>query len=229
MKDFIKWLGINEKVAKIVVWIMIAMIMLILTNILLESVGLPFYKITVENIGKITSSPKIVEYLLSWIVSFLNFCSIVFLVIRVKEFKKVLPYAVLYLVILFAFTLIFKNYYIVSQIFIIIYVVFFCYFFSGKNKGYLLYGMLACVIDVIIQYACYLYKARFIDFSNLNQIMRTVLGIDHFVVVAIVIFVKEIYLKKRGETIDPKSVLVGNIQQRKEYSKQNSKTTNKKH
>ena len=53
MKDFVKWLGVNEKVAKVVVWLLIIMVMLILTNTMLESLGFPFYKITYQNIRKI--------------------------------------------------------------------------------------------------------------------------------------------------------------------------------
>lgn len=53
MKEFCKWLGVSEKFAKVVVWIFIAMVLLIITNSMLESVGLPYYKLTIENLSKI--------------------------------------------------------------------------------------------------------------------------------------------------------------------------------
>ena len=121
MKDFLKWLGVNEKVAKIVVWIFIAIIMLILTNTLLESVGLPYYKITVDNLNKIASSPKIISYILSGIVNILNFYSIVLIVFRVKNIKKMIIPAIL-CPILTGIVNILTNY-IVSQIFIFIYTI----------------------------------------------------------------------------------------------------------
>lgn len=52
MKEFCKWLGVDEKIARVVVWIAIFMMMLVLTNVMLESVGLPFYKLTAENLSK---------------------------------------------------------------------------------------------------------------------------------------------------------------------------------
>lgn len=55
MKDFIKWLGVNEKIAKLVVWIFVIMIGLIIFNFFFESLGLSYYKITYENLSKIGS------------------------------------------------------------------------------------------------------------------------------------------------------------------------------
>ena len=52
MKDFVKWLGVNEKIAKVVVWLLIIMVMLILTNTMLESLGFPYYKITYDSNSK---------------------------------------------------------------------------------------------------------------------------------------------------------------------------------
>ena len=46
MKDFVKWLGVNEKVAKAIVWLLIIMVTLIIFNMGLESLGFPYYKIT---------------------------------------------------------------------------------------------------------------------------------------------------------------------------------------
>ena len=53
MKEFVKWLGVNEKIAKIAVWMLLFMVFLILFNTLLDSLGLPFYKVTVENLSNI--------------------------------------------------------------------------------------------------------------------------------------------------------------------------------
>lgn len=53
MKDFCKWLGVNEKFAKVIVWIFIIMSMLIVFNSAFESMGMPYYKLTVENLSKI--------------------------------------------------------------------------------------------------------------------------------------------------------------------------------
>ena len=50
MKEFTKWLGINDKLAKIIIWILIAMIMLIIINAALKSVGFPECQITYDNI-----------------------------------------------------------------------------------------------------------------------------------------------------------------------------------
>lgn len=52
MKEFCKWLGVSEKFAKVVVWLFIIMSMLIIFNSAFESIGLPYYKLTVENLSK---------------------------------------------------------------------------------------------------------------------------------------------------------------------------------
>ena len=62
MKDFVKWLGVNEKVAKIAVWMLIFMGFLIIINTALDSLGLPFYKVTVENLSNIKVN-KVINYL----------------------------------------------------------------------------------------------------------------------------------------------------------------------
>ena len=98
MKDFCKWLGVSEKFAKIVIWLFIIMTMLIIFNIAFESMGLPYYKITIENLSKI-DYPKILEYLISWILALLNFYTTVFLIFPLKEFKGVFKYSILYLVL----------------------------------------------------------------------------------------------------------------------------------
>lgn len=89
MKDFCKWLGVNEKFAKVIVWIFIIMSMLIVFNSAFESMGMPYYKLTVENLSKI-DYPKVFDYGISWIVALLNFYAMVFLIFPIKDFKKIL-------------------------------------------------------------------------------------------------------------------------------------------
>ena len=84
MKDFCKWLGVNEKFAKVIVWIFIIMSMLIVFNSAFESMGMPYYKLTVENLSKI-DYPKVFDYGISWIVALLNFYAMVFLIFPIKE------------------------------------------------------------------------------------------------------------------------------------------------
>ncbi len=227
MKDFLKWLGVNEKIAKIVVWILIAMIMLILTNTLLESLGLPFYKITVENIGKMIKSPIFLEYILSWLITLLNFYSIIFLVFRIKEFKKIFPYSILYLIgLIIVMTVL--NQYVLGEIYIFVGTLLFIYFYSGKRLKYTLYGVLSFILNTVIQYIWYTYKAKFIDYSNVSQALRSYLVLDYFIIMFVIILAKEIYIKKRGDKNDSKLVLDRNIRQREENSKQDSKEISKK-
>lgn len=62
MKDFLKWLGVNEKVAKVAIWLFIIMVCLIVVNTALDSLGLPYYKITMDNLVKIDTN-KVVDYM----------------------------------------------------------------------------------------------------------------------------------------------------------------------
>lgn len=228
MKDFIKWLGVNEKVAKVVVWIFLAMIMLVITNTTLESMGLPFYKITIDNLSKLISSSTPTEWITSWIVGLLNFYSIVFLVFKIKNFKKIFPYSILFLAIQIFIEVILRLNFVVSQISIFLFIIAFCYFYSGRKPKYLVYGIISFVINTVVQYICYLYKARFIDYNSVNQLTKTLLGLDYFIIMIIIILVKEIYLKKRGEKDDTQLVMVGNIREGEQNSKKNSSKTNKK-
>lgn len=196
MKEFIKWLGINDKVAKVAVWLLIIMVFLIITNMMLESIGFPYYKITYENMKRINVN-KVIEYAVSSLIAILNFYSIVLLTFRVKESKKIFKYALLYLVLNLVLSFIFSK--AIMQVLIFIYIVGFCYIFSGKNKKYLLYGTLSYVATVFIQGIWYLSKARFIDYSSLNYTTRSILSLDYFIIMGIIILVKEIYLKKRSE------------------------------
>ena len=118
MKEFLKWLGVNEKVAKVVIWLAVIMGFLIIVNTALDSLGLPYYKITVDNLVKIKTY-KVFEYLTSWIVILLNFYTMVFLVFRIREFKKILPYSILYLLINYAIS--FTNIFMLEQVFIVLF------------------------------------------------------------------------------------------------------------
>lgn len=194
MKDFCKWLGVSEKIAKLVVWLFIGMAFLIVTNIMLESIGLPYYKITVDNLSNIDTN-VLIEYVSAWLMCFLNFYSITLLVFRVSELKNMFKYALLYL-ILNALINELLGYFAV-QIYIPIYIVLFCYFYSKKNWKYSLYGIVSLIINSFVQYICYLYKLRFIDYENINHLVKSITSIDFLVIMFVVIFVKEIIIKKK--------------------------------
>lgn len=196
MKDFLKWLGVNEKVAKVAIWLFIIMVCLIVVNTALDSLGLPYYKITVDNLQKINSH-KVLEYFASYLMVLLNFYMLIFLVFRVKEFKKIFPYSILYLILnIVTYT---EFGYLANQIFIILYLLVFCYLYSGQKNKYIMYAIISYIVDVIIQYICYLYKARFIDFASTNNATQIILGFDLVIIMSIVILAKEIYLTKRRE------------------------------
>lgn len=198
MKDFIKWLGVNEKIAKVVVWSMILMTMLILTNAMLNSIGFPHYQITYQNLKALDES-IVLDTISSLIVCFLNFGCIVLLVFRTKETKPILKYAILYTVLSWIVTRIFN--YVVLQIFILLFILIFCYFYSNKNWKYIIYGIISLVINTAIQGITYAYKMKMIDFSNISDLTRALISIDYFIIMAVIILVKEIYLRKRGEKV----------------------------
>lgn len=137
MKDFIKWLGVNEKVAKVAVWMLIIMVFLIVTNTMLESVGFPHYAITYDNIINIDVN-KVVSIALSFIVATLNFYTVMLLIFRIKDAKRMFKWIPIYL----ALNYIINNTlgYIALQIFIIIFVLYFVIYFQIKigNTYYIL-------------------------------------------------------------------------------------------
>ena len=196
MKDFIKWLGVNEKVAKVVVWLFLAMAFLVMTNTMLESIGVPYYAITVENLTKIHST-KIVNYICDYTVTLLNFYSVALLVFRVKDFKKIFPYSLIYIVLNILITQIFG--YTLSQFYILVFLIIFCFYFSGKKPKYILYCLASLAINTVIQYIWYQFKAAKIDFNMISGFDRILLSIDYFIIMGIIILVKEIILKKRDE------------------------------
>ena len=91
------------------------------------------------------------------------------------------------------------NNYALFQMFIIVFIVIFSYKYSNKNWKYLIYGLISVIANILIQGVCYLYKARFIDFANLNQLNKFITGIDYYIVMALIIIAKEIYKRKRRE------------------------------
>ena len=194
MKEFCKWLGVSEKFAKVVVWIFILMSFLIVTNSMLESVGLPYYKLTVENLSKL-DYPKLLEYIFSWLVTLLDFYATIFLIFSIKDFGKIFKYSILYLILNIIVFNLFGNG--VLQIFMILFVVLFSYLYSNKNKKYIFYGMIAYIVSIFIQYVCYLYKVRFIDFTNINGLNRFLTSLDYLLLMFIIILVKEIIIKNK--------------------------------
>ena len=198
MKEFLKWLGVNEKIAKVAVWILIFMVSLIIINACLESVGLPYYKLTIENLSKVNTT-KAIEYSSAWLVTILNFYTSVLLVFRANEFEKLIKYAVIYLVLNILVNELFGYGYL--QIFIIIYILAFCFFHSKKNWKYIIYGLISIIINSVVQYVLgYLYKMKYMDYNVLTQTTRMLLSLDYFIVMGIIILVKEIYLKRRDKS-----------------------------
>lgn len=196
MKDFIKWLGVDEKIAKVAVWALIIMVLLIIFNTFLDSIGVPYYKLSVENLSKINTN-MIIEYVCAYIMSFLNFMSVVLLVFRVKETKKILKYAILYLAINAIIAETFN--YTIAEVLITLIMIIFCYLYSGRKLKYVLYAIVSILINFIIQYITYIYKIQFIDYASLNAMQKLIVSIDYYILLTLIIAVKEIYLKRRGE------------------------------
>ena len=197
MKDFCKWLGVSDKVAKLVVWLFIGMGMLIVFNTALESFGLPYYKLTVDNLSKLDTN-IIFDYLLNWMLIILNFYTAVLLVFRVEKAKKIFPYAIMYLILNILIKNLFGSFGV--QTFIFSFIIIFCYVYSGKKWKYLIYGLASMAINTFIQYLTYLYKIRFIDYPEVGSLNRFLISIDFFIIMFIIIFIKELILrKKKGE------------------------------
>jgi len=197
MKDFCKWLGVSDKIARLIFWLFIGMCFLIVTNVMLESVGLPYYKITVDNLSKIDYS-RIFDYLFSQIIVLLDFYSLIFLIFRIKKFKDIFPYSIVYLLLNILIFNIFGNE--VVQVFIPIFAIVFCYFYSKRNWKYIFYSLGSYVFGIFIQYFCYLYKLRFVNYTELSELNKLLTSIDFFVIMFVIIIIKEIILKqKKGE------------------------------
>ena len=194
MKEFCKWLGVSEKFAKVVVWIFILMSMLIIFNSAFESIGLPYYKLTIENLSKI-DYPKLLEYIFAWLVTLLDFYIVIFLVFTIKDFGKIFKYSILYLILNILVFNLFGNG--ILQIFILLFMIMFGYLYSNKNKKYILYIIVGYIFSLIVQYVCYLYKARFIDFANINGLNKLLTSFDYFIFMFIIILVKEVVIKNK--------------------------------
>ena len=196
MKDFCKWLGVSEKFAKVIVWVFIIMSMLIVLNVAFESIGLPYYKLTVENLSKI-DYPKVFECLLTWLLTLLNFYAMIFLVFPIKDFDKIFKYSILYLILNIIVFNLFGNG--ALQIFIVLFIIIFSYLYSNKNKKYILYGVISCIVSMFAQYICYLYKARFIEFASLDALNRFLTSLDYVLLMFIIILVKDIIIKNKNK------------------------------
>ncbi len=194
MKEFLKWLGVNEKIAKIAVWLLIFVVSLIILNVFLESVGFPYYKINAENLSKIDCG-EVAEFLIGCLVNVLNFYSTIFLVLRVREFKKTIKYALLYLILNAIIVNVFDYGYM--QIFIFVYILAFLYLYSNKNWKYILYGLGSIAFNTGVQYVFYLYKVRYVDFSTIGALNTLITSLDYFIVMLFIIIIKEIYLNKK--------------------------------
>lgn len=195
MKDFIKWLGVNEKVAKLAVWLLIFMITLIIINSCLESIGMPYYKVTIENLSKIKIN-SLINYLCVIAVSVLNYVLTTFIVIRTKEIKKLLPYVLVYTII----PIIVTKYlgYGVTQVFIFVYTMYTIIKFSEKPIKGIYKGLITIVINTIVQYICYYtFKLKYIEVTKLEGLNYLLTSLDSFLILLIIIIVKELYLYKR--------------------------------
>ena len=196
MKDFFKWLGVNEKVAKIAVWILIIMMFLIMTNTMLESIGFAYYRITYDNIKKINPN-ELIEQITSILVAFMNFYSITLLVFRVKEARNIFKYAVFYIILNYIVNFLFD--YGLSQVFIALFVLIFSFFYSNKNWKYIVYVIISFVLNTVIQYIWFSYKIKLINYSGISQLTRMFLSLDFFLIMAVVIAVKEIIIERRNK------------------------------
>lgn len=194
MKEFFKWLGVNEKIAKVAVWMLIIMGTLIILNIFLESVGFPYYKITAENLSKINYG-EVIEFLIGCLINVLNFYATILLVVRTKDIKKTIKYALLYLILDIIVVNVFD--YATSQIFIFAFVLGYLFFYGNKKIKYVLYGLFSILINTGMQYISYLYKVRFVDFTSIGKLNTLITSLDYLIIMAFIIIVKEIYLNKK--------------------------------
>lgn len=224
MKDFINWLRNNDKIGKVVIWLFIITIGLIIINTALTSLGLPHYQITEENLTKIQIS-KVYEYLVNWVIIILNFYATVLLVFRIKESKKIFKYAIIYLV----FDIIIANLFgtIALNIYIVLYLIIFGYLYSSRNKKYILYMIGSLIINALIQGLTYTYKVKLIDYSSINYAIKLLLFSDYCIIMAIIILVKEYYLKKRGDEVGRQLSMVRPIQKRSNNSQKTSTKSRK--
>jgi hypothetical protein len=192
MREFIKWLGVNEKIAKIAICIFIFMIFFITTNAMLDSLGFSNYKITYENLKNVNS--KTLDYISSWLVSFISFYLTVLLVFSIKDFKKILKFALLFVLGNILTSILFN--YVGVQIYIVLFIPLFCFFYSDKKLIYTAYGLISLIFNAVMQYMFYSFKLSGIDLVNLNETTKNILGIDYIITMIVIILIKEIYMNK---------------------------------
>ena len=196
MKDFINWLKNNEKIGKVIVWLFIISIGLIILNITLESLGLPHYSIVNSKITEISVN-KIYDILISCFVCIFNFYSMVLLFFRVKESKNIFKWSMLYMII--NWIIAYFLGYIAGQIYIICFIMIFFYLYSNRSKKYILYSILSWIINVMVQGITYTCKMKLMNVAEMGRFASNLLSLDYFIIMAMIILVKELYLKKRGE------------------------------
>ena len=76
-------------------------------------------------------------------------------------------------------------------------------------------------------------KARFIDYNSINDPTKSILSLDYFIIMAVIILVKEVYLKKRGENDGWKRktnmpILDRRLQERRKIRKETSEKSSKR-
>lgn len=195
MKDFIKWLGVNEKVAKLAIWLLIFMITLIIINSCLESIGMPYYKVTIENLSKIKTN-SLINYLCNLILSITNFTLTILLAVRTRRIKELIPYILIYAVI----STIVVGYtgYGVTQILIFAFTMYTIIKFSEKPIKGIYKGLIAIVINTIVQYiCCYAFKFKYMEITKIEGLNYLLTSLDSFLILLVMIIVKELYLYKR--------------------------------
>ena len=196
MKEFCKWLGVNEKIAKLVILIFIIMIFLVATNAMLESIGVPHYQITVDNVMKVNYN-MIADGFASFVVAVLGFYAIVLLVFKLDKLKLISKWLPVYLIVNYVLYSIGNG--AILDIFIIIYLCFLGYACSNKNIKYIFYIIYSLVFNALVQYIWFSFKVKQLDFSSLAYATKFFLGIDYFIIMLIIIFIKNYIERKRGD------------------------------
>lgn len=194
MKEFCKWLGVSEKFAKLVICLFVVMSFLIVTNSMLDSLGFPYYKLTVENLSKLDLG-EVFETLVSWIMVLLSFYAVIFMVIPVKDFGKVFKYSIIYLALNIGVTLLTNT--AIAQIFVILAPCVFAYYYFDKKWKYAGYMFASTILNIIMQFVSYSYKVKFIDFTNISCFNKFLVSLDYFIMMFIIILVKEIIINNK--------------------------------
>ena len=83
------------------------------------------------------------------------------------------------------------------------------------------------IINALIQGLTYTYKVKLIDYSSINYAIKLLLFSDYCIIMAIIILVKEYYLKKRGDEVGRQLSMVRPIQKRSNNSQKTSTKSRK--